>query len=208
MEWLDISMFGFLVVFLATMFFIGELVVKAKGIFGIIGFSLITLYFAHQIGDTSGLWVIILYVAGLLLILTDGKLLGDGLLSFFGVLLMIVGIAVPAPNLIYAVMVGSAVIFGGFAALLFMKVFPRRDLWSKMTLTESMTSEEGYNSMNESYGELLGKEGKTLTDFRPIGTVEIEGKTYSATTGAVWLEKDTDIKVTSVDGTRIVVTPR
>ncbi|SDI33194.1 NfeD family protein [Natribacillus halophilus] len=208
MAWLDISLFGFLVVFLATMFFLGELLVKAKGIFGLIGFALITLYFAHHIDGATGLWVIVLYAAGLLLILVDGKLLGDGLLSFFGGLLMIVGLAVPAPDLTYSFLAGSAVIFGALASFLFMKVFPHRDMWSKMTLRETLSSEEGYNSMNESYGDLIGKEGKTLTDFRPIGTVEIEGQTYSATTGASWLEKDTDIKVTSVDGTRIVVSPQ
>ncbi|QQK75868.1 nodulation protein NfeD [Salicibibacter cibarius] len=208
MEWLDISIFGFLVVFLATMFFLGELLVKAKGIFGIIGFSLIALYFAHHIGDTTGMWVIILYAAGLVSIVIDGKLLGDGTLSFIGGVLMIIGLTVPAPDLIYAVLVGFAVIVGGLASFFFTKVFPRRDLWSKMTLKETMSSEEGYNSMNEGYSELIGKEGMTLTDFRPIGTVEIEGQTYSATTGASWLEKNTEVKVASVDGTRIVVSPQ
>ncbi|QDI89806.1 nodulation protein NfeD [Salicibibacter halophilus] len=207
MEWLNISVFGFLVVFLATMFFLGELLVKARGIFGIIGFSLITLYFAHHIGDTSGLWVVILYAAGLALIVTDGKVLGDGTLSFIGVVLMIVGLTVPAPDLMYAFLVGFAVILGGLASFFFTKVFPNREMWSKMTLTETMSSEEGYNSMNEGYSDLVGKEGTTLTDFRPIGTVEIEGQTYSATTGAAWLEKNTEVKVTSVDGTRIVVSP-
>ncbi|QQK79718.1 nodulation protein NfeD [Salicibibacter cibi] len=208
MEWLEIEIFGFLVVFLATMFFLGELLVKAKGIFGIIGFSLISLYFAYHVGDASGSWVIILYVAGLLSIVIDGKLLGDGTLSFIGGVLMIIGLAVPAPGLMYAFLVGFAVILGGLASFFFTKVFPRRDLWSKMTLKETMSSEEGYNSMNEGYNELIGKEGTTLTDFRPIGTVEIEGQTYSATTGASWLEKNTEVKVTSVDGTRIVVSPQ
>ncbi|AXF54720.1 NfeD family protein [Salicibibacter kimchii] len=208
MEWLDIEIFGFLVVFLATMLFFGELLVKAKGIFGIIGFALITLYFAHHIGDASGLWVIILYAAGLISIVIDGKVLGDGTLSFVGAVLMIIGLTVPAPGLMYAFLVGFAVMLGALASFFFTKVFPRRELWSKMTLKETMSSEEGYNSMNEGYSELIGKEGIALTDFRPIGTIEIEGQAYSATTGASWLEKNTTVRVTSVDGTRIVVSPQ
>ncbi|MBM7633724.1 NfeD family protein [Geomicrobium sediminis] len=205
MAWLDYSFVGFLVVVLATMFLIGELLVKSRGIFGVVGVVLITLYFAHHLDGLGNAWVVGAYLIGLTLILIDGKLFGDGMVSALGVGLMIVGLAIPAPDLLYSVLVGFGVLIGGSGAFLFMKVFPRRELWTKMTFKDTLSSEEGYNSMNESYRDLVGKTGKTLSDFRPTGTVEIEGQPYSATTGASWLKANVDVEVKSVDGTRILI---
>ncbi|GAK04214.1 hypothetical protein JCM19037_2599 [Geomicrobium sp. JCM 19037] len=205
MAWLDISMIGFIVVLLATMLLIGELLVKSRGIFGIVGVVLITLYFTHHLDSVTNIWVVVTYALGLTLILIDGKVFGDGLVSALGVILMIVGLAIPAPDLVYAILVGIAVLAGGAASFLFMKVFPRRDLWTKMTLKDTLSSEEGYNSMNDSYRDLVGEHGDAITDFRPTGTIEIDGKPYSATTGAGWIKAGTHVRVKSVDGTRILV---
>ncbi|WP_018923754.1 NfeD family protein [Salsuginibacillus kocurii] len=205
MAWLDISSFGFLVIFLATTFLIGELLVKSKGIFGAIGILLMAFYFGHHIDGVSGLWVIILYVAGLALIIFDGKVISDGTVAIFGIVLMIIGVAVPTPDMVYGLLVTMGIILGGFSAALFLKVFPRRELWTKITLRDRLSGEEGYNSINEKYHELVGKEGKAITDFRPTGTIEIEGEAYSATSGGQWLKSGTKVTVDNVDGTRIVV---
>ena len=74
-----------------------------------------------------------------------------------------------------------------------------------MMFKDKLTSEMGYNSMNEDYRDLVGKEGVTKTPFRPTGTVEIEGKFYSATTDNQWVESDIPVKVIDADGTRILV---
>lgn len=44
-----------------------------------------------------------------------------------------------------------------------------------------------------------------MTDFRPTGTIDIEGNPYSATSGGRWIKADTEVEVVSVDGTRILV---
>jgi membrane-bound ClpP family serine protease len=98
-------------------------------------------------------------------------------------------------------------IIGGFSSALFLKVFPSRNLWAKMTLKDKLTSDLGYNSINEEYHQLIGKQGRTISSFRPTGTVEIEGEQYSATSGGHWIEANTNIVVMSVDGTRILIRP-
>ncbi|WP_096188394.1 NfeD family protein [Evansella halocellulosilytica] len=207
MEMLDNATFGFFVVFIATLFIFGELMVRAKGLFGILGVVIMALYFSHHLTATASLWIVVLYLVGLMLIIFDGKVTGDGSIAVVGILLMILGLAIPSPGIIYGILVAMALILAVPTSYLFTKVFPSRDMWSKLTFKDKLSSEHGYNSMNESYKELVGKSGVTKTPFRPTGTVEIEGTLYSATTDNQWVESEQKVKVISADGTRIVVVP-
>lgn len=203
---LNIPSIGFVVVLLGTLFLFGELFVKAKGIFAILGIGIMSLYFSYHL-ENINFWVILLYVVGLMLIVIDGKAINDGTLAIIGLILMILGLAIPSPSILYGVFAGMGFLIGAFGSLLFVKVFPARSVWKKMTLRDRLTSEAGYNSLNESYKQLVGKRAITITPFRPTGTIEIEGKQYSATSENIWLDKGSAVKVVSVDGTRIVVKP-
>lgn len=205
MEVMNIASVGFAIVFLGTVFLFGELLVKAKGTFVILGTAIMTAYFVHHLSSFSGVWVILLYIIGLLLILIDGKFINDGTLALIGIILMILGLALPSPGFVYGALVSMGLIVGAAASFLFLKIFPKRNMWAKMTLKERLTSDSGYNSINETYLDLVGKKGRTVTPFRPIGTIEIDGKQYSATSERQWLEIDEAIVVVSVDGTRIVI---
>ena len=207
MELLEIASFGFFVIFIATLFIFAELMVKAKGLFGIIGIVLMALYFSYHLTAAGSLWIVLLYVIGLALIIFDGKVTTDGTIALLGILLMILGLALPAPGITYGILVAMAFILAAPASYLFTKVFPSRNMWEKMTLKDQLSSEQGYNSMNESYKDLVGKNGVTKTPFRPTGTVELDGKLYSATTDNQWVQAEQKVKVISVDGTRIVVVP-
>ncbi|WP_416149355.1 NfeD family protein [Salipaludibacillus sp. HK11] len=207
MEFLDQAIFGFLVVFIGTLFIFGEVMVRTKGIFGLIGIVIMAIYFSYHLTAGDSFLVVVLYLIGLTLIIFDGKVTTDGTIAAVGILLMVLGLALPAPDLTYGILVGMAFIIAAPAAYLFTKVFPKRTMWEKMTLKDKLSSERGYNSMNEDYHDLVGKTGKTKTPFRPTGTVEIDGKLYSATSDNQWLNEEQDIKIISVDGTRIVVVP-
>ncbi|MFA9559364.1 NfeD family protein [Evansella sp. AB-rgal1] len=207
MEILENASIGFLVVFIATLFIFGEIMVRVKGLFGILGVVIMAMYFSYHLTATASLWVVLLYAVGLILIIFDGKVTTDGTIAIVGMLLMVLGLALPAPSITYGVLVGMALVIAAPASYLFTKVFTPRNMWSKMTLKEKLTSELGYNSMNVEYKELIGKTGMTKTPFRPTGTVEVDGKLYSATTDNLWLEANKKVKIISVDGTRIVVVP-
>ncbi|MDQ0299714.1 membrane-bound ClpP family serine protease [Salibacterium salarium] len=205
MDWLEYASVGFLVVFFGTLFLMGEMLVKAKGLFALLGIAFMSLFFSFHIDAGGNMWIIILYVIGIALIVLDGKVISDGTIALFGALLMGIGLAVPTPSVTYGVLVVFGYITGLFGSGLFLKVFSSRNLWSKMTLKDQLGSEQGYNSMNQTYKELEGKEVKTLTPFRPTGTIIFEGRHYSATSGDQWLEPGEMVKVISVDGTKILV---
>lgn len=208
MELLDLTFIGFLLVMLGSMFLFGELFVKAKGIFFIIGLLLFTTYFSYFITSTSMLWLAVIFIIGLSLVIIDGAFVNDGTLTLVGIAVMALSVAVPAPSILYGVVAVFGLIAGFGLSFLFLKVLRPRNMWKRMALKDKLTSEEGYNSLNEEYLQLVGKEGTTATVFRPIGTVEIEGKTYSAITNGQWLEKDVPVSVASVDGTKIVIKPK
>ncbi|GGK20745.1 hypothetical protein GCM10010965_12270 [Caldalkalibacillus thermarum] len=196
---------GFIIVLAGTLLLFAEVLVKGRLVFGLLGLGAISLYFMAHIQEGQMMWMGILYLAGIMLIMIDGKFVGDGTIAAIGLILMLVALAWPSPSILYGVGVAIAFVLGAAGSLLFLKFFPRREVWSKLTLKDSLSSEKGYNALNEGYKQLVGKEGIAQTDFRPTGTIKIEGKLYSATTEGIWVKKGTRLKVVKVSGTHILV---
>ncbi|MGR9049351.1 NfeD family protein [Halobacillus faecis] len=193
------------ITFLGTMFLIGELLVNMRGVFAIIGFGFITVYFSGYLETEMFIVMMLVYFLGIILMIIDGKLLNDGTLATIGAVTMIIAVGFSAPNWVAGLYSVIGVILGGAASLLFLKVFKHRKMWSKMALNDQMSSEMGYNSMNEKYQYLLEQQGEALTDMRPVGTVKIEDEEYSAVSNGQWITHGDKIKVVKVDGTKILV---
>ncbi|GEN86348.1 NfeD family protein [Oceanobacillus sp. FSL W8-0428] len=205
MDIVELQWIGFLALFFGTLFILGEIFVNMRGIFGVLGLGFITVYFTVYTETNSVLLMFIIYFLGILLIIIDGKVINDGTLATIGLVLMIVAVAMPQPtfaNGLYAVI---SIIVGAFSSLVFLKVFKRREMWTKIALVDRLTKEEGYSSLSAEYEALLGEEGMALTDFRPSGTIEVNKKHYSAVSGGRWIKKGTPIKVVAVDGTSVRV---
>lgn len=196
---------GFLVIFLASLLLFGEMLVNVKGLFAAIGTVLYVLYFVYLVSGQSLYWILSLLIIGLIFIILDGKLINNGSVALVGLVMLMVASALPAPSLLYGVLVSFAFLLGVSLSFLFLKVFPPRSFWSKVTLLDQLSSDKGYNSLNSHYKELVGKKGRTSTPFRPIGTIVINGESYSATTNGTWLDANIAVIVVSVDGTKIVV---
>ncbi|WP_346427672.1 NfeD family protein [Gracilibacillus sp. YIM 98692] len=197
---------SFIIVGLATLFLLGEVFVNVKGIFGILGIGFITIYFAAWLVDPSMFFMmIILYMVGLLLIIIDGKVLNDGTFGVIGLVCMVLSVGITAPNWVAGLYAVIGIFVGGMSSLFFLKVFKKRVMWTKITLFDQLTDEKGYSSMNKSYHYLVGKEGSTITDMRPIGTIRIGEQEFSAISQGKWISKGTNIVITEVDGTKILI---
>ncbi|WP_273850787.1 NfeD family protein [Guptibacillus spartinae] len=206
MEILSLPAVGFLVVLLSVLFLFGELLVRVKGIFGLIGILMLTFYFSFHLTSLSSMfWMGLVFAVGLGLVILDGKLLNDGTFGLIGLAMMVTAVAIPSPTFLYGLLVSCGFLIGTAAAFLFLKVFPARSMWTKMTLKDRLSSEMGYNSMNAEYKGLVGGTAIAITPFRPSGTIEMNEKKYSAISAGSWIDKDTVVVVTAVDGTRIVV---
>lgn len=201
---------GFFLIGLGILFLFGELLVNARGVFAILGITFVVIYFYNYTKDvfdpTMFTIMIIIFFVGLILIVIDGKLINDGTLGVLGLVGIIVSVSLAAPNLYAGIYAVIGVLAGAGSSFLFLKIIPSRNMWSKITLKDRLTKEAGYTSLNEEYEQLLGEEGVTLTDLRPVGTIGIQNKEYSAISNAQWIKKGTNVKVIQVDGTRILVT--
>lgn len=88
--------------------------------------------------------------------------------------------------------------------LMMAKFLPKSSIFSKLILSTSETSESGFVAY-PSEKELLGMEGITLTDLRPAGSVEINGKRVDVVADWDYIEKGKKIKVIKVEGIKVVV---
>ncbi len=205
MDLLSYDWIALFITMLGTMFLFGELLVNMRGIFAVMGLGFITVYFSAFLAPHMVIIMMIVYLLGLVLIIIDGKLVNDGTLSSIGIISMVIAVGLSAPNWVAGLYSIIGVMLGAAASLLFLKVFKRRDMWTKLTLMDSLSSERGYNSMKETYSSLVGKTGRALTNMRPVGTIVIEEEEYSAVSNGQWIFKDEELKVVSVDGTKILV---
>lgn len=196
---------GFIVILLASCFLFAELFVKAKGILAVLGSGLFITYFSYFLTDQASPWIVFLLVGGLVLIIIDGKLFTTGVIGVLGFILMVFACALPAPTLLYGMLVGIAFIIGSCGSFLFRKWLPSRDYLDKLMLHDRLSGDKGYNSINVNYHDLVNQEGITQTPFHPVGTIRIGGKNYSAVSDGIFIGKGVGAKVLSVDGTRIVI---
>lgn len=205
-EWIHLDWFVLVLVGLGTMLLLGEILVKMRGVFALLGLILITLYFYYYLSDPlTVITMLVVYFIGLLLIIIDGKFISDGTLALLGIIALLISVALSAPNFTAGLYAVIGVIFGITISFLFLKIFPRRNMWSKIALTDRLTKEKGYSSLSDEYAQLQNKKGRTITTLRPVGTVIIDGEKYSAMTNGKWIEKGEKIIVIDVDGTKILV---
>ena len=76
---------------------------------------------------------------------------------------------------------------------------------SPLVLTKSETASDGYTATKEDMNVFIGKEGVVTTTLRPVGMAEIEGVRLNVVSDAEFIPKGTPVRVTSVDGLRVIV---
>jgi membrane-bound serine protease (ClpP class) len=73
-----------------------------------------------------------------------------------------------------------------------------------MILNTEQKNEEGYVSA-KGYEEYLGMRGTVITPLRSAGTVLINEKRIDAVSEAEYINKDVEVEVIKIEGSRIVV---
>jgi membrane-bound serine protease (ClpP class) len=183
-----------------------ELLVPGFGAPGIIGLLAFGLYFFGQsIAGFAGMESIVFFIAGIVLLIIEMFVPSFGILGILGIAGLIYGIASSAYD------TGNALQSLGFASLvalalvvIFAYIFRKRGIWNRFILNDRLTAEQGYIP-NESRASLIGLEGVALSTLRPAGIADIDGRRLDVVTSGEFVEPGTPVRVTLVDGTRIVV---
>jgi membrane-bound serine protease (ClpP class) len=137
----------------------------------------------------SGVSVIILIIASLFLSLIGS----DPVLDFEGVSVAIIQLSVALLGAIVLVFVMA-------------KYLPKTNIFKKFVLSDAEKTNKGFSSHATSK-DLVGAEGIALTDLRPSGTAEINGKKVDVVTESEYVEKGKHLKVITVEVIRVVVKP-
>jgi membrane-bound serine protease (ClpP class) len=74
-----------------------------------------------------------------------------------------------------------------------------------VTLRQTLSSKDGATVQAKELSELLGLTGQAITDLRPAGTASLNGSRYDVVSTGEYIEKGSEIIVSTVDGNRIVV---
>ena len=184
------------------------------GIPGIVGLTCLALFFgSHFLVGLADMTEVIFLLTGIALIIIEILVVpGFGVVGISGIIMvfysffkMLIGVY-PSPADYYFAYMGLSVgiITSVIMAVIFYKTFPHTELYQKLIPFAPQKSAEGF-TISKGYDMLIGEKGKTVTDLRPSGKVEIIGKYYQAMSHGDYIENNEDIIVDGVDENQILV---
>lgn len=141
------------------------------------------------------LWLIMLiYVAGVALVIMEALLPGM-VIGFIGMACVVISVVYGFGNhwVIGTGQIAIAVVI--IPTLFYIAI---RRLSVKTTLASAV-------GFAKDYDVYLGKEGEALTDLRPAGMIRVDGKKVDVVTAGEMIDKGKRVRVTKVEGNRVVV---
>ena len=88
------------------------------------------------------------------------------------------------------------------------RTLPRFSIFRTLVLNAQTQASEGYVSAPTEYDtELLGLQGVTLTELRPVGIGMFDGRRLDIITEGQFIQSQAAVKIVSAHGSRIVVRP-
>ena len=174
------------------------------GAISIIGFS---LFFFAQVSLGEATWIgPLVFILGVILILVELFVIpGFGFTGIAGVVAIFASIFISfgITNIVQgSYVVLFALLLSSLLMIILARFLPKSTLMQKISLT---TDTKNYSS-SASYDDLLNLEGLAFTLLRPAGTIIVNGKKYDAISESEFIEKDSKLIVTKVEGNKIVVT--
>ncbi len=185
------------------------------GVPGTIALIAFALFFgSHYIVNLAGWGEIILFVFGVVMLLIEVFVIpGFGIVGTVGIIsivaslyLSLVGRFMPATDLVSGAKVLAIAFISSFVIVLVaLRFLPKFTPFQRLVLSTTENVNEGFRSAPGEYASLIGKEGIALTMLRPAGSASIEGEKVSVVTEGDFIEQNSRIRVTKVEGYRIVV---
>ncbi len=198
-----------------------EIKTPGFGLPGILGAACLALFFwGHHIAGLAGMEDLILFVAGILLLLVEIFLLpGFGFAGIFGLALILVSLVgamvriipgsgswlpVWADLQVPIFKTGIALVGTGAGALLLGRFLPRSRLFGRLTLSTATAASEGYTAAPDT-SPLIGKTGVTVNQLHPAGTIRIGEDRFDVVTSGEFIDAGVPVQIIEAHGSRIVV---
>lgn len=155
---------------------------------------------------SGNLPLILCALAGFALLMAEAFMPGFGVAGVSGIVVEVIAVylAWTTHGAVFALVLTLVILAVLGVAIFFSYRSISRGRLSKGPLvlqdTEATSATEA-----EAMSAWIGKEGKTVTSLRPVGTVELEGSRVSAASDGALIEKGAAIRVTGVKGDHLIV---
>jgi len=151
-------------------------------------------------------WVpFVFIIVGLVFIIIEMNIPGFGVPGVIGVVMLAVGICLYAKTPLQALilLVVILTVLGSVLAIV-LKSASKGRLSRKLVLNDSLEDNSRFPDRNgKDY--YVGSEGTTLTALRPSGAAEFDGIKLDVVSDGEFIEKNTAVIITKIEGNRIVV---
>lgn len=214
-RWLTYPMVASLLMSLGFLGLIFEIQSPGWGIGGTLALICLSLFFgSHLLVHLANWGEVMLFLLGLILVIADVFFVtGFGILAIPGIGLIITGLflslmgrtelwTLPAVGDALTPLL-AAMIITTILAFIMIRALPRSSFWDRVVLNAEEKASDGYRT--SPYEDLKGAIGTALTDLRPGGTGEFDGRRVSVATEGRFLEKDTPITVIGIEGSYVLV---
>ena len=204
-----------LLITIAMLGIILEMRTPGFGIAGGLGIASLALFFwGHWLVQLAGWEELLLGLAGLILLAIEVLVIPGfgiagvlGILALFGSLVLsLVGPGFTTTFLLAAAArVVLALLVALVASLVLLRFLPRLPFGRRLVLQRGLSAAEGFASAPESDVQWLGRTGQATSPLRPAGIADIDGRRIDVVSEGEHIDAGQPIRVTRVDGNRIVV---
>lgn len=199
---------------------IAEVRTPGWGLGGSMALIALALFFGSHLVVHLAEWdELLLFVVGLVLLIVEIAVIpGFGFVGVAGVLCMMASLLLtrlPAYDFWSLEELTSVVgqlalsmIIGIVGSFFLLRALPKFALFNRLILASETPASEGYVSApTEHDQELVGMEGVTLTELRPVGIGMFDGRRVDIIAEGEFIQDKTAVRVVEARGSRVVVRP-
>lgn len=187
--------------------FIDLLTPHTWGLMGTLGVLFVgSVFAAHLTSGTAGWIGVIVFLAGIALLLLELHVIpGHGITGMGGLLLLFLGMFWSlggSQNAAFSLSVSA--ILTTLSLIGFFAYLPKSPVWKKLGQQMQQRTSLGYVT-SDSRMHFLGRAGRAASVLRPSGLADIDGVRLDVVTEGEFLEAGTPVVVIKVEGSRVVV---
>lgn len=214
-RWLTHPTVSSLLISIGILGIILEIRTPGFGVPGLLGITTLALFFwGHWLVQLAGWEELLLICGGLVLMILEIFVIpGFGIAGVLGILALLSGLSLSlvgaGANWEFMLEAAARVVFSLIlalaASLISLRILPRLPMGRRLILETGLPAGEGYASAPEGDARWRGKAGEAISPLRPAGIALIEGERVDVVSDGEFIEPGAMIRVTRIDGSRIVV---